>query len=282
MHIFDQLPLSTELYWQKSLNQMKGFCFNNKQWSINNDPMNWLFYSIWSVFPFYVPTNINMPETKVTKKWGWCEKKLLIMKVFTFSVLRGLGATAGPSAGPSWQLLFVLQWLPVSGDDHDRVTSNDWNARGSGKGGAVAAGREGLCSTAQTNEQISAQITTPRKLLQAVHVTEASFPKQMTHQKELGSLLAELKKGLLGMTQHWKHHYRWSVDTAYITGLIVEQSVKMTCINITMWKYRGAFFKCSFGVGLCAPSSSQSPKGRRYKGSCSSWLACLQPQQLDS
>lgn len=37
---FDQLPLSTELYWQKSLNQMEGFCFNNKQWSINSDPMN--------------------------------------------------------------------------------------------------------------------------------------------------------------------------------------------------------------------------------------------------
>lgn len=57
-------------------------------------------------------------------------------------------------------------------------------------------------------------------LLQVMHPNETSFPKQMTHRKELRSLL-EIAQGLFGMTQHWKqNHYRWLVDTVYITYIL--------------------------------------------------------------
>lgn len=79
---------------------------------------------------------------------------------------------------------------------------------------------DGLRSTTQRNEHISAQITTQHRLLQVMHPNETSFPKQMTHRKELRSLL-EITHGLFGMTQHWKqNHYRWLVDTAYITYIL--------------------------------------------------------------
>ena len=70
------------------------------------------------------------------------------------------------------------------------------------------------------NNSVSTVASHASKWNKLSKTNETSFPKQMTHRKELRSLL-EIAQGLFGMTQHWKqNHYRWLVDTVYITYIL--------------------------------------------------------------
>lgn len=190
MRIPDQPTLHTGLLQQKRVNQMKDFCLRTlfyKQWP---SEMTFLF----RVISLYVPMNMNMSERKVTERWGWRERKLLMMKVVRFSVTHRRSQPAPPRGLCPQSCYLCCSDCWAAGTPNDQ----QWlGGRALGKGG-------GLWSTTRRNKRISAQITTP-----TIH-----YFKQCIRLKQ-----ASPNKGLCGGSRVIAGDYQWFIwnDTALKT-----------------------------------------------------------------